>query len=55
MAQRLLTMWGINEPMNSGHGAPQVDYQPLNIAVQHTIELGFLIIRPPHNRKMLFK
>jgi hypothetical protein len=39
MAQRLpLTMWDIDEPMNSGHGRRmQLDCRPLDIAVQHTM------------------
>jgi hypothetical protein len=51
MAQRpLLTMRDIDEPMNSGQWAPHA----IHCGAAYD-ELGFLITRPPHNRKKLFK
>jgi hypothetical protein len=47
MAQRLLlTMRDIDEPMNSEHGR--------RICGAAYDELGFLIIKSPHNRKTIF-
>jgi hypothetical protein len=56
MAQRLLlTMRDIGEPMSSGHGRRmRLDYQPFRHCGAAYDELGFPIIKPPHNRKMLF-